>query len=229
MSDTPHLLRYFWSREGLCFSRYLTHFRVYLSMSWKKFFKKFKYIVDDISETLSNQDGKIYPPMEDMFDMFSMLSPKDIKVVIVGQSPYPSKDACGIPFVTSSGKVTKSLENIRKELMLEYPYLNISSDINGIIRSWVKQGVFLLNMSLTTGTETEDHSVMWEEFIREVIKYITKRDIPVILMGSVAWAIDTKHPIRVPHPVARDGKFLGCNVFLQCNELLDEPIRWASF
>lgn len=211
---------------------------------WKKFFRRNKNIIDDIIKTLDNYSAKsqnmYYPDKELIFDIFHRLSPKKIKVIMVGQSPYPNENACGIPFVTSSGETTKTLENLHKELKLEYPDLHLrSQDMNTLItKSWIRQGVFLLNMSMTIGKTTnvkenylEDHSVIWEEFIRNVVSYITRdKNIPVILMGSASWVIDNRFSIKVPHPVSRNNNFIGCGVFLKCNSYLspEDTILWMS-
>lgn len=185
------------------------------------------HILDDVPS--------MYPPRECIFEVMHRIKPDDIRVCIVGQNPYPDDNAGGIPFISAMNRNTKFLESIRKELVREYPYLNIPGNINGLVDSWVNQGVFMVNMSMTMGDGkdpfTNDHSIMWEEFIRELMTWIThRRRVPVILMGSVAWTLEVPSGdlvIRVPHPVTRDGSFVGCDVFYRCNSVLDEPILWV--
>ncbi len=202
---------------------------------WRKFARSNAVLIGDIMRTLTNVEDVVYPPRDLIFEMMDHLAPEDINAVIVGQNPYPDDNARGIPFASAKGRNTASLENMRKELRREYPYLNIPRNINRLIHSWVNQGVFMVNMSLTIGSGkdpfTSDHSVIWEEFVRELVEYIIrKRHVPVILMGHMAWELDVPGSlaIRVPHPVARDGGFVGCGVFGKCNAVLDDnPILWA--
>lgn len=199
---------------------------------WRKFFKSNSALVDDIMDTLSSvSDTDIYPPLDDVFEMFNHMKPKDVRVLIIGQSPYVGEDACGIPFVSAVGRNTQSLKKIAEEIKHEYPYLVIpnGSNLNKIINHWIDQGVFLVNCSMTTSA-TLDHSVMWEEFVREIIRYM-EPSVPVVLMGSVAWSLSTsvrgRNVIKVPHPVARDNSFIGCNVFTRCNSYLgNNPVLW---
>jgi uracil-DNA glycosylase len=204
--------------------------------SWRKFFKSNADLLEDIMKYIRVQP-KVYPPVDSIFEMFNEINPRDIRVLIVGQSPYPNRDACGIPFMSKFGTNTKSLENIAKELKQEYPHLSLPRNYNRIISGWVKQGVFMINAAMTVGPGDDymsDHSVIWHEFTQELIRYITSKvSIPVILMGSTAWALDSSvvvsngcKIIKVPHPVG----FIGCDVFLKCNTYLPEdPIMWLSF
>lgn len=153
----------------------------------------------------------------------------------MGQNPYAGEEACGIPFVSAQGHLTQSLKNIRRELHHEYPHLVMEANINHLIsKSWIQQGVFLLNMALTTSEEEEapylaDHTVLWREFVQATVDYLTRgRSLPVILMGSVAWDLEvgSSPSIKVPHPVSRDERFIGCGVFTRCNQYLERPILW---
>lgn len=223
-------------------SRYFIHDLVYSSMiewtvpkPWRKFARQYATLIKDITDTLSSGEAVVYPPRKLVFEMMDHLAPKEIRAIMVGQNPYPDDNARGIPFASAKGRNTSSLEKMHKELQREYPYLNLPRNINRLVLSWVNQGVFMVNMSMTIGSGKDpfltDHSVMWEEFVRELVDYIVhKRRVPVILMGQVAWELDVPGDlaIKVPHPVARDGGFVGCGVFSRCNEMLkDDPILWA--
>lgn len=183
-----------------------------------------------------DRNPSILPPRDTVFEIMHRLRPKDIRVIMVGQSPYTDDNAGGIPLMSAKNRHTQSLDIIRKELVREYAYLNVPTDINGLIDSWVSQGVFMVNMSMTLGKSgdpfVDDHSVMWEEFVRELVTWISHRkQIPVILMGKQAWTLEVPEhlAIRVPHPNNRDNSFLGCDVFYRVNLLLtSEPIFWAK-
>lgn len=190
---------------------------------------------------LHNSPHKFAPKSCDMFRMMYMIHPKDIKVVMVGQSPYADGEACGIPFMTKSGRITKTLRNISKELSRQYKYSTSSEkSINEIVEHWVDEGVFTLNMSFSIGIPpsnmprheqyTLNHDVLWEEFVRNLVRYIanTKKRIPIILLGAVAWKLEDElmssfHVIKAPFPT-RD-EFVGSGVFGKCDELAD--ISWV--
>lgn len=172
--------------------------------------------------------------------MLYEMQPKDIRVVIVGQSPYADGNACGIPFVTKSGKTTKTLQNIAKELSRQYRYSAIKN-INDVIMQWIGEGIFMLNMSFTIGIPSSEmaqhdeyvlsHDILWEEFVRNLVRYIPKRKkekIPILLLGAVAWGLEDELMssytiIKSPFPT-RD-EFIGSGVFGKCDELVD-GISW---
>lgn len=205
---------------------------------WKTFFITNWDLVSDILLTLHDSKYKFAPSNKDVFAMFYEMKPKDIKVVIVGQSPYADGNACGIPFVTRTGQTTKTLLNIAKELTRQYPYTTVKN-INKVVRGWIHEGIFMVNMSLTIGIPSVhmkkcdeyvlNHDILWEEFIRELVKYIGRKPkIPIMLLGSVAWGLEdeimsTYHIIKAPFPT-RD-EFIGSNVFSKCDEYVD-GVNW---
>ncbi len=170
-----------------------------------------------------------------------MMHPKDIRVVIVGQSPYADGNACGIPFVTKSGRTTKTLQNISKELSRQYRYSDERNDINDTITQWVDEGVFMLNMSFSIGIASSgmsqhdeyvlNHDILWEEFARNLVRYIaekTKKKIPIVLLGAVAWGLEDEIMsaytiIKAPFPTRDD--FIGSGIFGKCDELVE--INWV--
>lgn len=208
---------------------------------WKKFFSSNWDLISDILLTLHGSRYKFAPDNIDIFRMLYEMRPKDIRVVIVGQSPYADGNACGIPFVTKNGKTTKTLDGIAKELAREYTYMNnIKKNINNVITEWIDEGVFMINMSLSIGIPSKNmpkcdeyvlnHDILWEEFIRNLVKYIAKKKkkkIPILLFGSVAWGIEdeimsTYNIIKAPFPT-RD-EFIGSGIFGKCDEFVD--INW---
>ena len=90
----------------------------------------------------------IYPPGSLIFNAFNITSPKEVKVIILGQDPYHGPNqAHGLSFSVPSGiKTPPSLKNIYKEIESD---LNIKINKDGNLENWAKQGVFLLNASLT--------------------------------------------------------------------------------
>lgn len=173
--------------------------------------------------------------------MLYEIRPEDIRVVIVGQSPYADGNACGIPFVTESGMTTKTLQNISKELSRQYRYsATTKNDINEVIMRWIDEGIFMMNMSFSIGIPSKkmrecdeyvlNHDILWEEFVRNLVRYIAKKKkMPILLLGAVAWGLEdeimsTYNIIKAPFPT-RD-EFVGSGVFGKCDEFID-GINWV--
>jgi uracil DNA glycosylase len=211
-------------------------------LGWEKFFDSNWEPVRDILLTLHSSQYSFAPKNDEIFRMLYEMEPKDIRLVIVGQSPYADGNACGIPFVAKSGKVTKTLQNISRELIRQYPYArSTKKNPNDVVLSWVDQGVFMINMSLSIGIPPRgmrkcdeyvlSHDILWEEFVRHLVRYIAKKKkskIPIILFGSVAWGLEDEviasyNIIKEIFPT-RD-EFIGSGVFGKCDQLVD-GIEW---
>ena len=183
----------------------------------------------------------IYPPKEDIFAALKNTSYKDVKVVIVGQDPYHGEgEAMGLSFSVHDGiKLPPSLKNIYKELEDD---LGIKPVTSGDLTKWTRQGVLLLNATLTVVKDTPNsHSKLgWDKFTDYVIKKINAKDEPVvfILWGNFArskkeFITNPKHlVIESAHPSpfsARNG-FFGSKPFSKTNEFLTKnnikPIDW---
>ncbi|MFA6624326.1 MAG: uracil-DNA glycosylase [Bacilli bacterium] len=174
---------------------------------------------------------KVYPPYEKVFSAFSYTSVDDIKCVIIGQDPYFNEgQANGLAFSVNKGvRLPPSLLNIYKELFNEYSY---PIPKNGSLESWARQGVLLLNSSLTVKEgEPNSHSKLgWETFTDDVIKIIDSLDRPIVylLCGNYAFKkssliksrkafiIHTAHP----SPLSASRGFFDSNCFKRCNEYL---------
>ncbi|MGS4344805.1 uracil-DNA glycosylase [Myroides odoratus] len=183
----------------------------------------------------------IYPPQEQVFAAFEALDFKDIKVVILGQDPYHGEfQANGLAFSVHQGvKFPPSLKNIFKELEDDVGIKNLH---NGDLSHWVKQGVLLLNATLTVeATKAGSHQKKgWETFTDKVIEQVaTQLDhIVFVLWGSYAqkkgkmidrnkhFVIETAHP----SPLSVYRGFYGSKPFSKINNYLvevgREPIDW---
>lgn len=204
--------------------------------SWKpiiEFLRNDKELEFLYKEVLPNIE--YYPNVEDIFNVFQM--PVDeIKVVILGQDPYPNKgQAIGYAFAVANGiRKPVSLKNIEKEVGVE---------IDETFLNWREQGVFMLNTALTVEAKNAgSHLKYWSDFIQKVISFISENVKPIwILWGAKAQKfktfIETPHVINdftkgdfnyileAPHPAAEayaGGKagFFGCNHFKLINEIL---------
>ena len=169
-----------------------------IDSSWSSFFQKekketyFKSLIDFLE--FENTNYTILPSIDSIFRVFQ-LPISEIKVVIIGQDPYPTKGhANGLCFSISPGvhPLPKSLNNIYKELYIEYPEI---LRMNGDLSDWFEQGVFLINTILTLreGEPLSHKNKGWEIFTQRVIQYIhnyTKHRV-YLLWGKNAHLFNT--------------------------------------
>lgn len=174
----------------------------------------------------------VYPKNSEIFNAFNTTHFDDVKVVILGQDPYHgAHQAHGLSFSVQKGIATpRSLINIYKELQTDIPGFKIP--IHGNLEEWAKQGVLLLNATLTVRASSPgSHQKQgWEEFTDEVIKTISdkKEGIVFILWGAFAQSkaalIDEKKHfiLKSPHPspFSADRGFFGSKPFSKTNEIL---------
>ena len=175
----------------------------------------------------------IYPQQQDIFKAFELTPYKDVRVVILGQDPYHGPNqAHGLSFsVQDNIAYPPSLRNIFKELVDD---LQCEMPQSGNLTSWSKQGVLLLNTTLTVaqGNPMSHTKQGWEMFTDEVLKHLNERQEPIIfiLWGNHAKTkmklIDTnKHYILTsahPSPLSARRGFFGSKPFSKTNELLKE-------
>ena len=173
----------------------------------------------------------IYPPGSLMFSAFNLTPFNKVKVIILGQDPYHgTKQAHGLCFSVPVGvKNPPSLKNIFKELSDD---LGIEPSESGNLESWAKQGVLLLNATLSVrANQAGSHQNKgWETFTDSVISTLSekKSGLIFILWGNYAKAkeklIDTdKHYILKaahPSPFSAYSGFFGCKHFSKTNEIL---------
>jgi len=208
------------------------------NIDWNHFFEEqsnqtyFETLQTNIKNS-RNKPERVFPPEEQVFNAFEATSPKDIKVVILGQDPYHGfGQANGLSFSVSKGqKIPPSLRNIYKELALEYP--DFGTPKHGDLQPWAEQGVLLLNAVLTVEeSNANSHKDFgWHIFTDNAIRYVSDHcsNVVFILWGAFAQKkealIDAeKHSIlKSPHPSplsARRG-FFGCDHFKAANAYLE--------
>jgi uracil-DNA glycosylase len=187
-------------------------------------------------------EGKvIYPPADCIFAAFDLTPFEKVKVVLLGQDPYHGDgQAHGLCFSVPTGITPPpSLVNIFKEMKND---LGIPPPKHGNLQKWAKQGVLLLNATLTVRANSpgSHQKKGWENFTDEVIGMLSyqKSGLVFILWGKYAQAkealIDkTKHFVLKaahPSPFSADSGFFGCKHFSKTNEILvqqgKEPIDW---
>jgi uracil-DNA glycosylase len=220
---------------------------VKIEASWKEVlaeeFKKpyFKQIAQHL-KTEKEQGKIIYPPGSQIFHAFEATPFDKVKVVIIGQDPYHGpKQAHGLSFSVQQGVATPpSLINIFKEL---HEDVGLPIPRHGHLEKWAKQGVLLLNASLTVRAgEPMSHSKLgWEKFTNTVIEKVShlKENIVFVLWGRFAQEKqslidDKKHYIiksAHPSPLSAKNGFFGSKPFSKINTFLVkkgiDPIDWA--
>lgn len=191
------------------------------------FFELKKFLVDE------RKNYRIYPPGSEIFAAFNYTPFENVRVVILGQDPYHGPgQANGLCFSVKTGiRKPPSLQNIFKELNSDLGY-----DIpeNGNLENWAKQGVLLLNATLTVrASQAGSHQNKgWEEFTNKAIQKLSenKDKLVFILWGKFAQAkeqlIDqTKHHIiksAHPSPFSAYNGFFGSKPFSHTNQYLQE-------
>lgn len=199
----------------------------------------FKELVQFVKEEYRSKT--IYPPAKLIFNAFNSTPFNNVKVVIVGQDPYHQPhQAHGLCFSVNDGiKIPPSLVNIYKEINLD---LGTPIATSGNLERWAKQGVLLLNATLTVsaGLAGSHQGKGWEQFTDRVIESLSRNgnNLVFMLWGSYAQkkgaSIDqTKHLVLTsphPSPLSAHRGFFGNKHFSRANEYLvlkgKSPIEW---
>ena len=202
----------------------------------KEYFKKLQnFVIEEY------KNKTIYPKMSEIFKAFIETDYNSVKVVILGQDPYHGEnEAEGLSFSVKKGiKKPPSLVNIFTELKNDLGY---DIPINGSLLPWAKQGVLLLNTTLTVIKDNpRSHSGRgWETFTDEVIKIINNKNTPVVF---ILWGSDARSKKKIitnkihyiiesahPSPLSAYRGFFGSKPFSKTNEFLIKnnikPIEW---
>lgn len=190
---------------------------------------------------------RIYPEQKDVFKAFQLTPYEKVKVVFLGLDPYIRKDQAtglsfGVDIDKTDRKIPPSLKTIIKELESDLDTLCLDFDYS--LEGWAKQGVLMLNTSLTVVEgQTNSHLKMWQPFTLNVIDAINDMndDVIFILLGNTAQSYEkyldpeSTKVIKAPHPAAEayaGGKagFYGSKIFSKCNSMLymleKEEINW---
>jgi len=219
----------------------------FLHPSWlpalqNEFQKPYMLGLTQFLEQEEEQGTIVYPKHSDVFNAFNLTPFNEVRVVILGQDPYHgANQAHGLSFSVQKGvAVPPSLKNIYKELQADIPGFKIPA--HGDLSSWAKQGVLLLNATLTVRAgEPGSHQKMgWEQFTDQAIRALSEQREGLVFMlwGRYAQAkaslIDsTKHVVLTaahPSPFSAYNGFFGCTHFSKANAYLlqkgEKPIVW---
>lgn len=202
----------------------------------KEYFKTLsEYVKGEYSKTT------VYPPPNKIFAAFDNCPPDKVKVVIIGQDPYHNpKQANGLAFsVSDEVSIPPSLQNIYKEIEDDTGKKTPNS---GNLERWAKQGVLLLNATLTVRAHSagSHQNKGWEEFTDAAIKYLDKNKNALVFLlwgryakGKGEFINRNKHLVLEaahPSPFSADKGFFNCRHFSKTNAYLimhnKEPIEW---
>ncbi|HOW39057.1 MAG TPA: uracil-DNA glycosylase [Bacteroidales bacterium] len=218
---------------------------VTIESSWKhvlqdEFEKEYFRILTEFVRS-EYKAATVYPPAGLIFNAFNLCSFENLKVVLIGQDPYHGPgQAHGLCFSVKDGvDFPPSLINIFKEIELD---LGLSRPASGNLERWAKQGVLLLNATLTVRAHLagSHQKKGWEQFTDSVISIINREKSGIVFMLWGAYAqkkgenIDrTKHLVLEsvhPSPLSASRGFFGNHHFSKCNSYLSgkgvNPVDW---
>lgn len=219
-----------------------------LESSWKaaleKEFEKpyFSELITFVKSQYKLHPNAIFPEGKYIFRALDLCPLDQVKVVILGQDPYPTRGhAHGLCFSVEEhvSPLPKSLQNIYKELASD---VGRPISTNGSLLSWAEQGVLLLNSVLTVAEgRPESHAKRgWEQFTDAIIKVLSEREkgLVYLLWGAKAQQkasfVDSEQNLILqsvhPSPLSAHRGFFGCAHFSKTNNYLSSkgkaPIKW---
>lgn len=216
--------------------------------TWEPAFQAAADDVAEVSETLAEdekQHGRFFPDKKDLFRALEMVPLNQVRVVIIGQDPYPDTNAnreapraTGMAFSEAKDDdISSSLRTVFRELKKTVP--GFTDPQCGDLTSWALQGVLLLNKELTVRPgQPGSHRRLWDGIVNRIIQLIVQTRPKAIfaLWGAearkVTPIIGSKHLIlEAAHPSGRAaGRYAGSNNFNLINAALreqNEPeINW---
>lgn len=213
-----------------------------MAPDWAEALQPVESTIRDLGDFLraEHQQGfRTYPKGSEIFRAFRDPMAR-VKVLIVGQDPYPTPGhAMGLSFSVHSHvrPLPRSLQNIYTELQND---LNIAPAPHGDLSAWTAQGVMLLNRCLTVreGAPASHHGQGWEEVTECAIKALVARGGPLVALlwgrparSTAAWLGDTPRVESAhPSPLSASRGFFGSRPFSRVNHLLEQqgaqPINW---
>ncbi len=193
-----------------------------------------------LSSQIAADNREILPPEQARFAALAHTPPSEVRVIILGQDPYPTPGhANGLAFsVAPDVALPRSLANIYREMRDD---IGAAPD-NGDLTHWADQGVLLLNTCLSVpAREAAGHARLgWHKLAEQILQRVSKRPCAFLLWGKTAQAfrphivgrghliVETAHP----SPLSAQRGFFGSRPFSAINNWLisrgEPPIRWAD-
>lgn len=218
-------------------------------LSWQSVFEYAMPELESISEIIEREreTHTLCPQQRDLFRAFHLTPFNKIKVVILGQDPYPQILPNGVPRATGlsfsvrkDDSIPSSLNNIYGEVKDNYPAFEIPD--HGCLEGWARQGILFLNVALTVREgKSASHINVWQGFTRKVIRRIVENheNVIFVLWGAFAQSMSgviggAVTSLTAAHPSGRsaDRGFFDCGHFREINEKLVEkgyePIDWNA-
>ena len=204
---------------------------------WKELLQDYNSQIDELGLKLqkrADQGERILPDKIHLFRALE-IKPELVKVIIVGQDPYPNiSDAIGLSFAVPARKtgLPGSLLNIQKEIMTD---IGSTTTADGDLTKWTGQGVMLLNRVLTvTAGESGSHSKLgWQEITEKIVSHCANLGAVGLLWGLSARELAHlfKEDCLVegvhPSPLSAHRGFLGSKPFSRVNQLLENKGKTA--
>lgn len=167
-----------------------------LGASWasslsKEFLKSIELetMMEDLDDLYRTSPAPVYPKKYDIFKAFRLCPLSELKVIFLGPECYSNKNATGLSFAnpkdTLDKNISPALSVLQDAVERQYPGEGINLDLT--LESWAKQGVLLLNSSLTNSKGATSHTLLWNRFLREILDVATySGGISVVLFGNIA-------------------------------------------
>lgn len=196
--------------------------------SWDPVLEPHKSRIESI--LLNLKDEEIAPAPDEIFRALDV-AVDDVKCVILGQDPYPTKgNAHGLAFSVPEAvtRIPASLKNIFRELEND---MDIAIPERGDLSPWLSQGVLLLNRVLTTevGKSNAHARLGWQGITESIIEEVAKREPVAILWGNSAQEMSQYFRFKVesvhPSPLSAYRGFFGSKPFSRVNEFLRQSNR----
>jgi len=205
--------------------------------SWQPILQSHESAINSIGQELQRRADlgeRILPDKKWVFRALE-IEPSAVKVLVVGQDPYPNtSDACGLAFSVSARKsgLPGSLMNIQKEIITD---VGSTITADGDLSKWSAQGVMLLNRTLTvTAGQSGSHSTLgWSEITQNIVAHCASMGVIALLWGNSARELahlflESKRVEGVhPSPLSAHRGFLGSKPFSKINQILENEGKSA--
>lgn len=213
-------------------------------MRFKDYFKDWSRYIDErmVLNILSKIDrNRVAPDYRDIFKAFILTPLDSLKVVFLGQDPYPQKGvATGLAFANKKGETLSPSLQVLKDACINYNVPHGAVEFDPTLESWAKQGVLLLNSALTTNIgETGSHIMLWRPFIKELLLRLSEYNtgLVYVLFGEQAQTfspyiskLNTVLSVRHPAWFCRVNKDMPPDIFESVNVVMlkqyGKTIKW---